>query len=411
MPSGGVARAGHPTRDVEQLADDALEVELGDEPATRMDELPQAGGVERSGVLLAGLGLIAGRLRHVGDGSSRGARSGLSTTACRPAGLEYWARRLPGADAPGRRRSQHPYLAAERSRDARATCAGESSGRPVATGVAFRVSPIQGAAMVPDTAPETHDAPLRVLVAGGGVAGLEALLALTDMAADRVDVTLLCPQEDFVYRPLAVAEPFSMGRVHRYPLKKLTRDLGVRFVRGALDRVDADERLVTTVEGEPLGFEALLVATGAKAEVALEQALTWWPEGDPDAFGGLLRDLEQGYVRKVAFVVPPQVAWPLPAYELALMTAREVRSMGIDDAELTIVTPEDAPLGIFGKQAAEAVAAELAAAGVGDRDGRLRPGPHRRAARDPAGCAPGRGRERRGAASCDRPARPWASRR
>jgi len=38
--------------------------------------------------------------------------------------------------------------------------------------------------------------------------------------------------------------------------------------------------------------------------------------------------------------------------------------MGIDDAELTIVTPEDAPLGIFGKQAAEAVAAELAAAGV-----------------------------------------------
>ena len=156
-----------------------------------------------------------------------------------------------------------------------------------------------------------------------------------------------------------------MGRVHRYPLSQLTRDLGVRFVRGALDRVDADESLVTTVEGEPLGFEALLVATGAKAEVALERALTWWPEGDPDAFGGVLRDLEQGYVRKVAFVVPPQVAWPLPAYELALMTAREVRSMGIDDAELTIVTPEDAPLGIFGKQAAEAVAAELAAAGVG----------------------------------------------
>jgi len=218
--------------------------------------------------------------------------------------------------------------------------------------------------MVPDSAPETPDAPLRVLVAGGGVAGLEALLALTDMAAARVDITLLSPQEDFVYRPLAVAEPFSMGSVHRYPLSQLTRDLGVRFVRGALDRVDADESLVTTVEGEPLGFEALLVATGAKAEVALERALTWWPEGDPDAFGGVLRDLEQGYVRKVAFVVPPQVAWPLPAYELALMTAREVRSMGIDDAELTIVTPEDAPLGIFGKQAAEAVAAELAAAGV-----------------------------------------------
>jgi sulfide:quinone oxidoreductase len=140
--------------------------------------------------------------------------------------------------------------------------------------------------------PDIHNEPLRVLVAGGGVAGLEALLALNDMAADRVDVTLLSPQEDFVYRPLAVAEPFSMGHVHRYPLSQLTRDLGARLVHGSLEHVDPHERLVTTVDGEPLGYEALLVATGAKAEVAIEHALTWWPEGDPDAFGGLLRDLE-----------------------------------------------------------------------------------------------------------------------
>ena len=53
--------------------------------------------------------------------------------------------------------------------------------------------------------PDANNERLRVLVAGGGVAGLEALLALTDMAAARVDITLLSPQEDFVYRPLAVA--------------------------------------------------------------------------------------------------------------------------------------------------------------------------------------------------------------
>ena len=143
--------------------------------------------------------------------------------------------------------------------------------------------------MVADTGPDIQDAPLRVLVAGGGVAGLEAILALSDMAADRVDVTLLSPQDEFGYRPLAVAEPFSLGRVHRYPLSKLAKDLGVRLVRGTLGRVDADQRLITTVDGEPLGFEALLVATGARAEVAVQHALTWWPEGDPDVFGGLLR--------------------------------------------------------------------------------------------------------------------------
>ena len=32
---GGISRAGHPARDVEQLADDVLDLELGDEPAAR----------------------------------------------------------------------------------------------------------------------------------------------------------------------------------------------------------------------------------------------------------------------------------------------------------------------------------------------------------------------------------------
>jgi len=213
-------------------------------------------------------------------------------------------------------------------------------------------------------APDLQDSPLRVLIAGGGVAGLEALLALRDMAANRVELTLLSPDTDFVYRPLAVAEPFSMGHVHRYPLRKLADDLDVRLVRGSLERVDAAQRLVTTVDGDPLGFEALLMATGAGAEAAVERALTWWPEGDPEAFGGLLRDIEEGYSKRIAFVVPPRVAWPLPAYELALMTARQVHGMGAEGVELTLVTPEDAPLQIFGSQATQAVAAELEAAGV-----------------------------------------------
>ncbi|MFL5852296.1 MAG: NAD(P)/FAD-dependent oxidoreductase [Solirubrobacteraceae bacterium] len=212
--------------------------------------------------------------------------------------------------------------------------------------------------------PESQEAPLRVLVAGGGVAGLEALLAMRDMAADRVELTLLSPDADFVYRPLAVAEPFSMGHVHRYPLRRFADDLGVRLVRGSLERVDPHERLVATADGDPLGFEALLVATGAGAEPAVERALTWWPEGDPEAFGGLLRDIEEGYSKRIAFVVPPRVAWALPAYELALMTARQVRSMGADGVELTLITPEDGPLAIFGSQATQAVAEELDAAGV-----------------------------------------------
>ena len=47
--------------------------------------------------------------------------------------------------------------------------------------------------------------PLDVIIAGGGVAGLEALLALHELAGPRVNVELLAPEHDFVYRPLAVA--------------------------------------------------------------------------------------------------------------------------------------------------------------------------------------------------------------
>ena len=48
--------------------------------------------------------------------------------------------------------------------------------------------------------------PLRVVVAGGGVAGIEALLTLHALAGDRVDLTLADAQPDFVYRPMPAAE-------------------------------------------------------------------------------------------------------------------------------------------------------------------------------------------------------------
>jgi sulfide:quinone oxidoreductase len=56
---------------------------------------------------------------------------------------------------------------------------------------------------------------MDIVIAGGGVAGLEALLGLRAVAGDRVHVTLVAPDPDFTYRPLAVAEPFALGHAHR----------------------------------------------------------------------------------------------------------------------------------------------------------------------------------------------------
>ena len=154
-----------------------------------------------------------------------------------------------------------------------------------------------------------------MLIAGGGVAGLEALLALRDVAGDRVELTLLAPEADFVYRPMAVAEPFGRGRADRYPLAEIASEFEAELIESALVEVDPAGRAVVTEMGQRLSYDALLVAVGARSEPALRRALTWTPETDAELFGGLLRDLDEGYVKRVAFVVPPAVAWPLPAYE------------------------------------------------------------------------------------------------
>jgi sulfide:quinone oxidoreductase len=206
--------------------------------------------------------------------------------------------------------------------------------------------------------------PLNVLIAGGGVAGLEACFALRDLAGDRVQTTLLTPEREFVYRPMAVAEPFARGVAQRVALERIAEDAGVTLVPGALARVDDPQHTAHTTDGTALSYDALLVAVGAHSEPAFPRALTWTPESDAEVFGGLLRDIEEGYAKQVAFVVPVGVAWPLPAYELALMTAWQADSMGQSDVEVTIYTPESAPLQAFGIAAGAAVREDLDEVGV-----------------------------------------------
>ncbi len=205
-------------------------------------------------------------------------------------------------------------------------------------------------------------APMRVLVAGGGVAGMEAILALRELVPEAVDITLLAPESTFAYRPMAVAVPFARGHVQRLHLAEFAREASTRLVRGELAAVEPG--IARTTGGAALPYDALLVAVGAWSEPAVPGATTWTPELDQEVMGGLLADLEEGYAKRVAFVVPEGAGWPLPAYELALMTAWDARDMGQDDVEVTVHTPEAAPLALFGEQASESLRQDLDEAGV-----------------------------------------------
>lgn len=204
---------------------------------------------------------------------------------------------------------------------------------------------------------------LHVLVAGGGVAALEAMVALRKLAGGRVDVELVSPDADFFYRPLSVAEPFGLGTVLRFDLATLVAGCGARHTPGTLMAVDADERRVRTGRNASLGYDVLLIAVGARPREALPGALTFRGRADVTLFKGLLSDIGRGLVRRVVFAVPGGVTWPLPLYELALLTAEHLEEQGLE-ADLTVATPEDAPLGVLGREASEAVAARLAERGI-----------------------------------------------
>ncbi len=113
-----------------------------------------------------------------------------------------------------------------------------------------------------------------VLVAGGGVAALEAALALRRLAGDRVDVELVATEPAFRHRPLAVAEPFGSAPVESVDLERFAAEHGFRFRVGALVSVEPDRRLARTRDGESIPYDALVVACGAEPLPALPGALT-----------------------------------------------------------------------------------------------------------------------------------------
>jgi len=210
---------------------------------------------------------------------------------------------------------------------------------------------------------------MDVVVAGGGVAGLEGLLALRAVAGDRIGLTLVAPDAEFSYRPLAVAEPFSLGHAHRVPLSRFADEASAELVIDATVGVDDGRGELRLRDGGSRSYDALLVAPGALAVAGVEKATTWWPGGDPEVYGGLLRDMDEGYAKRIAIVVPPGAVWPLPAYELALMTAGEARELGHVDVSNTVVTPERRALSLFGEEASDALTEELANAGIELRTG------------------------------------------
>jgi sulfide:quinone oxidoreductase len=212
--------------------------------------------------------------------------------------------------------------------------------------------------------------PTKVTIVGGGVAALEALVALRSLAEDRVALELFTPKAEWAHRPLAVAEPFGYDRAKTYDLVQIARDHGAALHLAGIQSVDTAAHMLTTWDGRKLPFEILLIAIGTQVAVAVPGSATLQGPGYTSRFRTVLRELDGRDIRRVAFAVPAGASWPLPLYELALMTGAHAAARGLRKHELSFYTPELEPLQVFGPAASAVVRELLDKGGIAFHGGR-----------------------------------------
>jgi len=204
----------------------------------------------------------------------------------------------------------------------------------------------------------------RVVIAGGGVAGLEACLALRSFLDEaELGIDLLCPEPRFEYRPLAVLEPFHGTPAWSMELDRFAADQGVRLVHDALRAIDPERRVAIPAGSAPLPYDALLVCVGARPVRAVRGAITFRGGRDAGAVRAALDAVEPGQRATIAFAAPLGTFWTLPLYELAILAAARLRSRGTR-AQVVLASPEPAPLAAFGARAGAAVRELLDAHGI-----------------------------------------------
>jgi sulfide:quinone oxidoreductase len=200
--------------------------------------------------------------------------------------------------------------------------------------------------------------PPHIVIAGGGVAAVETVAALRALAGNLPRITLVAPEHELAPRAASVAMPFGFGPPSPLPYDAIQRHARFDLHRGQLTSVRPDERVVVLTHGEEIRYDKLVVAVGARPQSAVSGALTFSGPADAPSVARALED-----TAKLAFVVPSPSSWSLPAYELAILAAIELRNRGVAP-QLTLVTPEPAPLWVFGPEAGVAVSQLLAERGI-----------------------------------------------
>jgi sulfide:quinone oxidoreductase len=212
----------------------------------------------------------------------------------------------------------------------------------------------------------------RIVVLGAGTGGTLSANRLRRGLGDDVEITVVDQDNDHVYQPGLLFVPFGMADPEDL-VRSRPRQLraGIDYHRSRVDQVDIDNDRVHLGDGTVLGYDVLVIATGARLLPEQTDGLTGpgWQEKvftfyDFDgamALESALADFDGG--RIVINVVDMPIKCPVAPLEFCFLADWYFQERGIrDKVHLTYVTPLD---GAFTKPvAANTLAGLLAEKGI-----------------------------------------------
>ena len=202
----------------------------------------------------------------------------------------------------------------------------------------------------------------RVVILGGGTGGtLTANRLRRVYSENEADITVIDQDDRHIYQPGLLFVPFGLASaddIVRPRGRQLHR--GIDYVKSAIDRVDLEANQVFLENGTALGYDILVVATGAVLVPEetegltgagwMDTVFTFYSLEGAAALAAALATFDGG--RLVVNVVDMPIKCPVAPLEFCFLADWYFHERGIrDQVQLTYVTPLD---GAFTKPVASA---------------------------------------------------------
>lgn len=214
----------------------------------------------------------------------------------------------------------------------------------------------------------------RIVIAGGGFAGLETAFLLRHRLHGQMDITLVSDKDDFHFRPNSIYIPFGLDPAElRIPLAHPTERQHINFVHGSVAGVDSANRRLQ-LQDRNIDYDKLVIATGASMrpeEVPglAEHASTIWTV---DQMLGLRHTIDRivergraGTPTTVLFLIPPNNKCAGPLYEIVFMLETHLRRKDArSPVKIVWATSEHSYIQAFGPKLHEVVTHEFEHRGI-----------------------------------------------